>query len=973
MKMNSKGFKQKPRSKVVISFFTVFFILILGAWMHMFVIGKNKIQMVATSVVASTKKTIKIPLNCKDTTQKCPLNYPSRFEPAISSSETCPDYFKWIHQDLKVWQETGITRETLERAKPNAHFRLVIKSGRLYLHQYDKCYQTRDVFTIWGILQLLKMYPGQVPDLELLFLCHDQPGIWKKDFRREGPNSTWPPPPLFHYCSHRDAYDIVFPDWSFWGWPEVNVKEWTTLQVEIREANERVRWKDRVPYAHWKGNSYVSPERRNLMQCNFSDKYDPMVHLYEQDWEKERENGFKSSNLEDQCTHRYKIYIEGRAWSVSKKYILACDSMALLVKPEFFDFFGRSMVPMEHYWPIRPQESCRDLEFAVEWGNNNTEKAQEIGRRGSEYMMKRLEMKYVYDYMLYVLQGYGKLMRLNVTVPENATEVCSETMACPITDGGLIRQCMDDSLVTYPSVKAACDLPQPYGDDEIKRFLKSQESAERHVEKLTNDYWEVISARLGDGVNSFVELRFDDQKVKTSTKLDDTSPVWNERFSFNISDTEDLSNLVLEAYVYNKTSNGTRSCLGKIRILGTAFVPYSEAVGLHYPLEKEKWSVFSFGSTVRGELTLKVFVTDNPSVKIPTPNPIKKLASNTSHNLHNIPASEKTKPRLRKTQQPPQLQTLSPQPPQPQTLFSQPQTLSPQPHQPHTLSPQQQMSSPQPSQPHTLSPQQQMITPQPPQRHTLSTQKQMLSPQPPQPQTLSSQPQTLFPQHPPVMEAAPFQPVRYGSPVLGGGVRARTTTTAHDLVEPMEYLFVKIVKACNLPTMDPTGSLDPYIEVKQGNFTATTTQFEKNKNPVWNEVFAFTKSDQQANFVDVIVMDKGVMKDNFVGSIRFDLNEIPTRVATDSPIAPEWYIVNHERGGEIMLSVWFGTQADEAFSDATYSDALNVVNKSSVRSKVYHSPRLWYLRVNVIEAQDLVIVPDRTRFSTKSVREYQVR
>ena len=114
-------------------------------------------------------------------------------------------------------------------------------------------------------------------------------------------------------------------------------------------------------------------------------------------------------------------------------------------------------------------------------------------------MMKRLEMKYVYDYMLYVLQGYGKLMRLNVTVPENATEVCSETMACPITDGGLIRQCMDDSLVTYPSVKAACDLPQPYGDDEIKRFLKSQESAERHVEKLTNDYWEVQNKILQKG------------------------------------------------------------------------------------------------------------------------------------------------------------------------------------------------------------------------------------------------------------------------------------------------------------------------------------------------------------------------------------------------------------------------------------------------------------------------------------------
>ncbi|KAG7629283.1 putative protein xylosyltransferase [Arabidopsis thaliana] len=445
--------------------------------------------MMTTSILTTTNTIIKIPLKC-NATQTCPSTYPSRLEPMISSLETCPDYFRWIQQDLKVWQETGITRETLERAKPKAHFRLVIKSGRLYVHQYDKAYESRDVLTIWGILQLLRMYPGQVPDLELLFFCHDIPAIWKRDFRQPEPNATWPPPPLFQYCGHREAYGIVFPDWSFWGWPEVNIKEWTKLSVAIREANKRVKWNDRVPYAYWKGNSGVHRERGNLMKCNFSDKYDPMVRLYEQDWGKEREIGFKSSNLEDQCTHRYKIYIEGRAWSVSKKYILACDSMTLLIKAEYFDFFGRSLVPLEHYWPIKSHEKCGDLKFAVEWGNNNTKKAQVIGRQGSDYIMKNLEMKYVYDYMLYVLQGYGKLMKLDVTVPENATEVCSETMACPITDGGLIRQCMDDSLVMSPSVKSACDLPRPYRDDELKRFLEKQESAERKVEKWTNEYWE---------------------------------------------------------------------------------------------------------------------------------------------------------------------------------------------------------------------------------------------------------------------------------------------------------------------------------------------------------------------------------------------------------------------------------------------------------------------------------------------------
>lgn len=490
-------------------FIFVLFIILLSAsvsWMYAFVLGENKFQ-VTSIFTRNTKKStptktttttdipkiaIKIPLNCtslnSNTTQTCPSNYPTKFEPAISSSETCPDYFKWIHRDLKVWQKIGITRETLERARPNAHFRIVIKSGRLYVHQYEKAFQTRDVFTIWGILQLLRMYPGQIPDLELLFLCHDRPAIWKRDLKKKR-KDTWPPPPLFHYCGHRDAYDIVFPDWSFWGWPELNIKEWNKLSAALKEGNKKVKWEDRVPYAYWKGNPHVSPIRGDLMRCNFSDKYDPMVRLYVQDWRSEIEAGFRGSNLENQCTHRYKIYIEGNAWSVSEKYILSCDSMTLLVKPEYYDFFFRSMVPMKHFWPIRQNNKCGDLKFAVEWGNNNTEKAQIIGRQGSEYMMKNLKMKYVYDYMLYVLQGYGKLMKLDVTVPENATEVCSETMACSITDGGRIRQCMDDSLVMSPSVKAACDLPPSYGDYELKKFRKKQESAERKVEQWTNKYW----------------------------------------------------------------------------------------------------------------------------------------------------------------------------------------------------------------------------------------------------------------------------------------------------------------------------------------------------------------------------------------------------------------------------------------------------------------------------------------------------
>ena len=83
------------------------------------------------------------------------------------SSATCPEYFRWIHEDLRPWARTGITQDMVERAKETANFKLVILKGKAYLETYEKAYQTRDVFSIWGILQLLRRYPGKIPDLEL--------------------------------------------------------------------------------------------------------------------------------------------------------------------------------------------------------------------------------------------------------------------------------------------------------------------------------------------------------------------------------------------------------------------------------------------------------------------------------------------------------------------------------------------------------------------------------------------------------------------------------------------------------------------------------------------------------------------------------------------------------------------------------------------------------------------------------------
>ncbi|OMP00447.1 Lipopolysaccharide-modifying protein [Corchorus olitorius] len=371
----------------------------------------------------------------------------------------------------------------IERGKPFAHFRLVIVQGKAYVEKYRKPFQTRDVFTIWGILQLLRLYPGKVPDLDLMFNCEDKPVILKRDY--QGPNAT-SPPPVFHYCADKDSLDIVFPDWTFWGWAEVNMMPWENMLSAIKKGRQRTKWEDRVPYAYWRGNPSLSVGRKELLKCNLSNNHDWNVRIYRQDWRKESKEGFKNSKLENQCTHRYKIYIEGRAWSVSEKYILACDSMTLVVKPKYYDFFSRSMVPLHHYWPIRTENICKDLKFAVEWGNNHTEKARAIGKEGSKLTEEFLAMENVYDYMFHVLKEYSKLLKFKPTIPPNAKRVCAETMAC--SEQGLFKKFMELSMVKSPSHKLPCNLPPQYEPHDIQALLATNEDITRQVQTWEAEY-----------------------------------------------------------------------------------------------------------------------------------------------------------------------------------------------------------------------------------------------------------------------------------------------------------------------------------------------------------------------------------------------------------------------------------------------------------------------------------------------------
>ncbi|KAG9454513.1 hypothetical protein H6P81_007417 [Aristolochia fimbriata] len=430
-----------------------------------------------------------IPLACTsfNQTKACPA---LRFWNSSTTGDTppeadCPSYFSWIHEDLKPWKATGISKELVESGIPKADFRLVIVKGRAYIETFRKSFQTRDVFTQWGILQLLRRYPGQLPDLDLMFNCGDRPVVKKVDYKQSEP------PPLFRYCGDDESLDIVFPDWSFWGWTEIHIKPWELLQKELQKGNINLKWVDREPYAFWKGNPSTSSSRWELLKCNVSKNQDWNARVFTQDWIAESHRGFKQSDLANQCNYRYKIYMEGVAWSVSQKYILACNSMTLMGKSRYHDFFNRVLMPKHHYWPLKNDHLCKSIKLAVHWGNTHKRQAQVIGKTASGYVQEQLKMDYIYDYMFHALNEYAKLLTFKPTIPPKAVEFCSESMACYAK--GLENTYMIETLEKFSKDSSPCSLPPPYDPQNLQSFLKVKADSRKQVEDWERRTWEALN------------------------------------------------------------------------------------------------------------------------------------------------------------------------------------------------------------------------------------------------------------------------------------------------------------------------------------------------------------------------------------------------------------------------------------------------------------------------------------------------
>lgn len=105
-----------------------------------------------------------------------------------------------------------------------------------------------------------------------------------------------------------------------------------------------------------------------------------------------------------------------------------------------------------------------------------------MGEAGSKFFEEEVKMNYVYDYMLHVLNEYAKLLRYKPTVPEKATEICLDSMACPAQ--GNVKKFMLESMEKSTHDAEPCTLSPPFAPGELQEINDKRADAIKKVEML---------------------------------------------------------------------------------------------------------------------------------------------------------------------------------------------------------------------------------------------------------------------------------------------------------------------------------------------------------------------------------------------------------------------------------------------------------------------------------------------------------
>lgn len=312
----------------------------------------------------------------------------------------------WIDQavekELSNWEE-GISKEQLEHSFScgEINLRLKIINGQLFVEETFPGFQSRHEAIISVIRATLQRY--KIADVE--FLMNTADNHWQQLFNC----------PVFIQSKADHCKCILYPDFSFGGWPEIGEPEWEEFKLRMNAVREKFPWNERRAQAYFRG-APTHPERLRFAElAENSDLLDVAVSNWAKDGDSKDVRTALFEPFENVCRYKYALNLPGRGWCVRYKYLYTTGCLVFKVAQPEREFWEGVMVPYEDFVPLDGGTSNEDVLKYLQLYKENDPVAEYIAENGRKKVQKTLTMDNVYAYLARLLNGYSRIQRWEVT------------------------------------------------------------------------------------------------------------------------------------------------------------------------------------------------------------------------------------------------------------------------------------------------------------------------------------------------------------------------------------------------------------------------------------------------------------------------------------------------------------------------------------------------------------------------------
>ncbi|RMZ57139.1 hypothetical protein APUTEX25_003596 [Auxenochlorella protothecoides] len=291
-------------------------------------------------------------------------------------------YKSFIDSDLQPWAASGITQELLGFSTAMSTIcetpmaRIQISRGSLWVTRLDAPNTTTDQewrnldYVLLGIMDALSVFGAQIPDVDAVVHAGDVPCMRKK-WMHGGP-----PQVLLGVQGSVRHFDVPLPDYTLWvdelqliqGVDGEEVVSWQEASHLMQEKYSNTSLLVRVPQAMWRGDVLDAkhPERGQLRRA-FSE-CGRRMSAEERPSESVLFNVQHSPvALQEVCDFRYDVHVEALGVSRDLKHKLACGSLVVAFRMEYWEFWTRGLQPGRDYVQLTNEEDhvCNETAAAV--------------------------------------------------------------------------------------------------------------------------------------------------------------------------------------------------------------------------------------------------------------------------------------------------------------------------------------------------------------------------------------------------------------------------------------------------------------------------------------------------------------------------------------------------------------------------------------------------------------------------------